>query len=417
MKRAALILLIAVVVTWGVIGLVLVSQPAGEATGALVSSGTLEARQVNLVAEVSGQIARLTLHEGDQVQAGAILVELDTAFQDAQVARAKAAVDAAQASLALVKAGSRTEQKDQARAALDREIAIRDGAARGVKNLQSVLENPQELDAQIAQVVAQLKAADAAIIQSQNQRHAAEITRDRYQGESSLDGRAQFQAAEAQLRAADSGIIAAQANRDGAQTAANLLQAMRANPISLKSELHAAQARLNQADAAVLMARSTVDSLLAGPRPQEVALAQAQADQAQAALEQLQVQRDKMTLRAPAAGVVTSLPVRSGENVQPGAKLLTLADLQSIQLTLYVPETQIGHVRVGQLVRVTVDGLPGRVFEGAVYFISPRAEFTPASVQTKEERAKTVFLVRVRLPNPQLELKPGMPADATLEGG
>jgi HlyD family secretion protein len=417
MKRVAMVLLVAVVVTWSAVGLLEMSEPSGGAAGAIVSSGTLEARQVALVAEVSGQVARMAPREGDQVQAGAILVELDTAFQEVQVVRAKAAVDAAQASLAQVRAGARAEQKDQARAALAREIALRDGTALAVKNLQAILENPQELDAQIAQASAQRKAAEAAIIQAKNQRHAAEVVRDRYQGESSLEGRAQLQAAEAQIRAADAGILAAEANREGAQTAQDLLVAMRANPISLRSQLHAAQAQLNQADASVRMARATLDGLLAGPRPQEIALAQAQVDIAQAALEQLQVQRDKMSLRAPAAGVVTSLPVRAGENVQPGAKLLTVADLESIQLTIYVPETQIGRVRVGQQVRVTVDGLPGRAFEGEVRFISSRAEFTPAAVQTKEERAKTVFLVRVRLPNPGHELKPGMPADATFVGG
>jgi HlyD family secretion protein len=416
MKRVAIILLLAVCAIWAAVVVLMISPPAGGESGALVASGTLEARQVILVAEISGQVARIAPREGQQVEADAILVELDTAFQDAQVVRAKAAVDAAQASLTQVGAGARAEQKEQARAALAREIAVRDGTAGAVKNLQTILANPQELDAQIAQATAQRKAADAAIIQSKNLRHAAEVVRDRYQGESSLEGRAQFQAAEAQIRAADAGILAAQANWEGAQSALDLLVAMRANPISLKSQLHAAQAQLNQADASVLMARASLDGFLAGPRPEEVTLAQAQVDIAQAALEQLQVQRDKMSLRAPATGVVTSLPVRAGENVQPGAKLLTIADLESIHLTLYVPETQIGRVKVGQPVRVSVDGMPGRTFEGAVYFISPRAEFTPAAVQTKEERAKTVFLVRVRLPNPGHELKPGMPADATLAG-
>jgi HlyD family secretion protein len=416
MKRVTILLLLAVCTTWVVVGVLMVSPPAGGADTALTASGTLEARQVALVAEVSGQVARIAPREGDQVLAGAVLIELDTAFQESQVVRAKAAVDAAKANLAQVRAGARAEQKDQARAALARETAVRDGAARGVRNFQSILENPQVLDAQVSQASAQLKAAEAAVIQAQNQRRAAEVVRDRYQGAGSLDGRAQFQAAEAQIRAAEAGMLAAQANREGAQTALDLLVAMRANPISIKSQLHAAQAQLNQADASVLLARATLDGLLAGPRPQEIALAQAQVDQAQAALEQLQVQRDKMSLRAPAAGVVTSLPVRAGENVQPGAKLLTVADLDSIHLTLYVPETRIGRVKVGQSVRVSVDGQPGSIFEGVVYFISPRAEFTPAAVQTKEERAKTVFLVRVRLPNPGHELKPGMPADAVLAG-
>jgi HlyD family secretion protein len=415
-KRVAIVLLLAVVVTWAVVGVVMVSQPPVGATGALAASGALEARQIALVAEVSGQIARIAPREGDQVLAGAVLVELDTAFQDAQVVQARAAVDAARASLAQVMAGARMEQKAQARAALDSAVANREGAASGVKALQAILDNPQDLDAQIAQAAAQLKTAEASVIQVQNQRRAAEVVRDRYQGAATPDARAQFQSAEAEMRAADAGIRAALANRDGAQTAMNLLVAMRANPIGLKSQLHAAQSRLEQADAAVLMAKATLDGLLAGARPQEIALARAQVDQAQAALEQLQVQREKMTLRAPAAGVVTSLPVRAGENVQPGAKLLTLSELDSIRLTLYVPETRIGRVRVGQSVSVAVDGVSGRTFEGTVTFISPRAEFTPAAVQTKEERAKTVFLVRVKLPNPGRDLKPGMPADATLVG-
>ena len=83
MKRVAIVLLVAVLVIWGILGVMAVSQPAGGTAGAMVASGTLEARQVALVAEVSGQIARIAPREGDQVQAGAVLVELDMAFQDA----------------------------------------------------------------------------------------------------------------------------------------------------------------------------------------------------------------------------------------------------------------------------------------------------------------------------------------------
>ena len=414
MKKMLIALLALVVVVWGVLAWTWFAPAAATTNGKLEFSGTLEARQVALVTEVAGQVSKLAAREGDSVQAGKVLVELDPAMQDAQITRAAAALDAAKANLAQVKAGARAEQIAQAQAALDRQIAARDGAERGVRNLQGILDNPQELDAQIALTRAQLQAAEAAITKAENERRAAQVVRDRYQGESSIEGRAQFQAGEAGVRAGDAAIEAAKADRDGAQTVLDLLVIMRANPLSLRTQLHAAQSQLAQAEAQVLLARADLDGLTAGPRVEEVAIAQAQVDLAQASLEQLQVQRQKMTLAAPIAGMVTSLPIRAGENVQPGTKLLTLANLGDIHLSLYVPESQLGRVRVGQSVNVTVDGLSGRTFAGKVYFISPRAEYTPASVQTKEERAKTVFMVKVQLANPDGALKPGMPADAVV---
>lgn len=382
----------------------------------LETSGTIEAKKIAVVVEVGGQISALAVREGDVVAAGAVLAQLDTAFLDAQIARAQAGVDAARANLAQVKAGARAEQVEQARAALAKATVTRDGAAQALKNVQAIRDNPQELDAQIAQARAQLQAAQAAVTQAENQVKAAKIARERYQGATSLEDRAAFQIADSQTRAAEAGVQAARAARDGAQVALDLLLAMRANPIQLNAQLHAAQAGYAQAAAAVEIAQANLDGVLASATKEQIAIAEAQVLQAEAALEQLLVQRDKMTLRAPSAGLVTALPVRVGENVQPGNQLLTLANLDAVHLTLYVPETQIGRVKVGQRVRVTVDGLPGRTFNGEVYFIASQSEFTPTTVQTKEERAKSVFMVKVRLANPDHALKPGMPADAVIEG-
>jgi len=378
-------------------------------------SGTIEAKKVTVVVEVGGQISTLAVREGDQVTAGTVLAQLDTTFLDAQIARAQAGVDAARAHLAQVRAGARAEEVEQARAALAQALATRDGAAQALKNAQAIREQPQELDAQIAQARAQLAAAQAAVTQAENQVQAAKIARERYRGATSLEDRAAFQIADSQTRAAEAGVQAARAARDGAQVALDLLLAMRANPIQLNAQLHAAQASYDQSVAAVEIAQANLDRVLAGATQEQIAMAEAQVLQAEATLEQLYVQRDKMTLRAPIAGIVTALPVRVGENVQPGAPLLTLTNLDTVQLTLYVPETQIGRVKVEQRVRVTVDGLPGRTFEGKVHFIASQAEFTPTTVQTKEERAKTVFMVKVRLANPDHVLKPGMPADAIIE--
>jgi HlyD family secretion protein len=98
--------------------------------------------------------------------------------------------------------------------------------------------------------------------------------------------------------------------------------------------------------------------------------------------------------------------------IAPGARILRIANLDEVTLTVYVPEPQIGRVKPGQRVRVEVDAYPGRQFEGRVSRVADEAEFTPKSVQTKEERVSLVFAVEIEIPNPDHALKPGMPADA-----
>jgi HlyD family secretion protein len=93
---------------------------------------------------------------------------------------------------------------------------------------------------------------------------------------------------------------------------------------------------------------------------------------------------------------------------------VTIASLSEVHLNIYIPETDLGKVRLGQEAEVTIDSYPDRTFKGRVIFISPEAEFTPKNVQTKEERVKLVFRVKIKIPNPDNILKPGMPADALI---
>ncbi len=154
-----------------------------------------------------------------------------------------------------------------------------------------------------------------------------------------------------------------------------------------------------------------------GATPEQIAAVEAQVEIARAALEALQVQTDKFTLRAPISGLVLERPVHVGEVALPGAPLTTLADLDSVTLTVYVPEDQLGRVQIGQPVSVTVDAYPSRTFRGIVMSVASQAEFTPKNVQTREERVNMVFGVKVSLANPDHALKPGMPADAILGDG
>jgi HlyD family secretion protein len=126
------------------------------------------------------------------------------------------------------------------------------------------------------------------------------------------------------------------------------------------------------------------------------------------------VQMDKLKLSAPRDGIITDRPANPGELATPGATLMNLGDLDQVTLKVFISESQIGRVRVGQAALVEVDAYPGKVFEGSVAFIAPEAEFTPKNIQTEEERVNLVFAVKITLDNSDHRLKPGMPADAEI---
>ncbi|MGC9357878.1 MAG: HlyD family secretion protein [Anaerolineae bacterium] len=211
------------------------------------------------------------------------------------------------------------------------------------------------------------------------------------------------------------GVNAASAEREGIESSLALLYDRRANPQELESALDEAQSSRAQLEAQMTMAEAQVAGLRAGASPEQVAALEARVAQARAGRDALLEQRAMMTLEAPRDGTVVSLIVRRGEVAAAGATLVTLADLDEVTLTVYVLESRIGEVQVGQPVTVTVDSFPGRAFLGEVSAISARAEFTPRNVATKEERVTLVFGVDVRLPNADGALKPGMPADAVFE--
>jgi HlyD family secretion protein len=119
----------------------------------------------------------------------------------------------------------------------------------------------------------------------------------------------------------------------------------------------------------------------------------------------------KEEIRAYQDGVVLERLFEPGELATPGSTLLTIGDLYTLNLTVYVPEDRYGQIILGHPYSVTVDSFPGRAFEGKVTHIADQAEFTPRNVQTVEGRKNTVFAIRLTLANPGLELKPGMPAD------
>ncbi|MBM3129098.1 MAG: HlyD family efflux transporter periplasmic adaptor subunit [Chloroflexi bacterium] len=376
-------------------------------------SGFIEGEEISIAAEVGGRIEIVVVEEGASVIKGQELVRLERATLDAQIAQAQAALGTAQAQLAQVKAGARAEDIRQAEAALAQTVAQRDGAKRAFENASAVRDTPQELDVRIAMADAQLKAAKFQIEIAQANAITARTRVDAVGGvdQVRVEGKALVNA----WWAAEAALQAAQANYNGAQKTLELLNNMKAQPLTLNPQVDAAKAQYESAVAAVSIAQARLDATKAGPTKEQVNVAEAAVKQAEAALGVLQVQSSKMTLKSPVDGIVTRRVAHSGEIAAPNAALLTIANLETVKLTIYVPETQIGQIKIGDTVLIQVDSFPGKVFQGKVIFIASQAEFTPRNVQTKTERVNTVFAVKVQIPNPQMELKPGMPADAALK--
>lgn len=447
----------------------------------LLASGFVEAQKVSVSTEMGGRIVALYADEGDEVQAGQVLVRLDRSLLESQIRSAEAELAMAEATLAQVRAGVRPETVDYARAQLHQAEVAEEAARVAWEDAVAMRDNPQDLELALAAARAQLDVLDLQVAQAQALAQAADTGRE-FAGASVRllediephtewvaigtwqvfelpaeiplppgvgdgeyrigdylivvedgtvtayvaahikapadlldEARYQWSASTQQAWQAWSGLSMAQSARNGAADYADQLAQQVANPLTLEVQANAAGAQYDVAGAAVALARVQVQGLKMGATPEQIAAAEAQAEMARAALETLRVQGSKFDLPAPISGLVLQRPVRVGELAMPGSPLLTLADLDQMTLTVYVPEDQLGRVWLGQQASVTVDAYPGRSFPGTVSYISNEAEFTPRNVQTREERVNMVFGVRIRLPNPDHALKPGMPADALLK--
>jgi membrane fusion protein YbhG len=161
-------------------------------------------------------------------------------------------------------------------------------------------------------------------------------------------------------------------------------------------------------------ARETLNKVNNLTRPEEIESAKANLQRNKVSIDLIQKNIDDCTITSPVEGIVSKKFVEIGEYVTPGAAVLKISDLQTVDLYIYITEEQLGKVKLGQKADVTIDTYKDKVYKGEVVYISPEAEFTPKSIQTQEERTKLVFAVKIRIPNNDFDLKSGMPADAKL---
>jgi HlyD family secretion protein len=409
-------------------------------SGALTASGTIEATQITVAPEMSGRVADVLVHEGDPVKAGQELVRLEDRLLQAQLEQAKAAVAVAQANHNLVAAGAPQEQRQLAIAAAELEVtqaqqaltALHDTAKLAAAQAQQAVAAANK---QLDQATQRLDNLNAAADQADIDAARAAVTLAKDRLDKALDRfdpykkKPQDNVTRAILQ---SQVAEAQKKYDAVVTRLNNLlgkvnqydQALAESGKALsQKQLDEAQRQYDEvkdgpnpdllklAEDRLAAAQAKLASAKAEPSPEQLAVANAQVQAALAALDLVQVQMDKLVIRSPIDGIVLGRAVEPGEVALPGATLLSLANLENLTITVYVPEDRYGMVDLGQKGKLATDSFPGQTFDAEVIKIADQAEFTPRNVQTAEGRRTTVFAIKLAVANPEGKLKPGMPAD------
>lgn len=213
--------------------------------------------------------------------------------------------------------------------------------------------------------------------------------------------------AEAQLKQAN-------ANLTNLSTDFNRQQTLFEGDVISSKEFDVSRSAYEIAKAKVTESQEKLSLMKKGIRQEKIAQAEANFHHAQHAVALAETRLGYATIASPISGYILSDNIESGEFVAPGTPVVTIGNLKDVWLRGYIDESDLGKIKIGQKVKVTSDSYPKKVYEGTVTFISPEAEFTPKNVQTEKERVKLVYRVKVDIPNPDLELKPGMPVDGII---
>jgi HlyD family secretion protein len=387
-KRARILLAAGAVLAIGAAGLYWTGWNSAP-RGVLLASGTIEATEVAVSFKVPGRVVARPADEGQRLLAGALVARLESRELEAEVDRLRATLAATETRLPQLRT----------------EIALQEELTR----------------ARIAEAQAALAAREARLAELRSgtrpqdlQRAQAEV---REAGAVMENARAERERMETLYR---DGGVSAQV-RDAARTSFDVAVERHRNALERldlakegprAEEVRRAEADVGQGRASLLVAKTGELEIVR--RRQELATLQATIARDRAAVAAAEAQLSYTVLTAPQAGTVLRKHVEPGEMIAGGTPAVTLAELTNIWLKIYVPEPELGRVKLGQPAEVTTDSYRGKVYRGTVTFINSEAEFTPKNVQTQEERVKLVFAVKIRLENPSQELKPGMPADARL---
>jgi HlyD family secretion protein len=441
--------------------------------GKLRASGTIEAVEVNVSPETAGKVKDTLVEEGQAVKVGDPILHLDESLLTAQrqvaqsgVASAQNALLAAQNTYNLAQAQydvtvtsartqqgaarltdwfsrppsqfnqplwyySQNEQIAAAQTEVDSSQQALEQAQTDLDQMMKNLNNADFVNAETRLANARVSYQVAKTVRDQSRATGGKVSPE----DISLPGISSFAPAYkikiyiAKKLSSESGDVVASAQDmfDAAQTELSDAQQAYNAVIDSDSAHHVLKAR-----AAVSVARErhevaldTLNQLQIGEYSPQVKIASLSLDQAKTGLQQAQdavnqteanlalldAQIKKLTVYAPIDGVILTRNVEPGEFVQPGAAAVTMANLNELTITVYVPEDRYGEISLGQKATVSVDSFPNETFTATITFISDQAEFTPRNVQTVQGRSATVYAVKLKVSDPQGKLKLGMPAD------
>lgn len=389
MKKIRLVIIFAVVLAAGLISYYQFWRNQA-LQGAVISvSGNIEATTVDVSFKIAGKIEKLLVEEGDLVKEGQLIAILEHKDLLAQMTKAEASLEAAKSRLPSLQKNIEFQDKASNQEISQAEAGVQAAGSR----LQQLLSGsrPQEIQAAKAEVDQTL---------AEMEKRKADMERAQKLHQSQFISTQEWDAARTAYDAALAN------HRRAKEHYALVMEGPR------KEEIDTARAQLSQAQAALRLAKTRkiqVDALR-----RDLQTAEAQVKEASSALEVIKTQIEYSKLYAPASGVILVKNAEPGEYLVPGGAVITLGDLDRPWLKAFIAETDLGRVKLGQKVSVTTDSFPGKVYGGTITFISSEAEFTPKNVQTTKERVKLVYRIKVSLPNPKHELKPGMPADAQI---
>jgi HlyD family secretion protein len=341
-------------------------------------SGTVEARVIAAGSRAGGRVKEVLVREGDRVQAGQALITLELGDLEAQRLQAQAQLEQAQANLEKLVKGSRPEEIEQARAKARTAGAAFEEAKHGARS--------EVINGAHARLIALQVAVDKARLDADRAHRLI----------------ASGSISQAEADSADAALRGAIAQRDNAKESVDELENG-----ERKEDVAQAAARAEEAQANAKL-------VVAGTRVEDLEVARAVVEGARGRLDQIAVTIDELVVRAPRPARVESLDLRPGDILAPNATAATLLEDDQLYVRIYVPETRIGWIRVGEEVPVTVDSFPGRRFKGVVEHINAVGEYSPRNLQTADERADQVFATRIGLRDGGDDMRAGMAAFITV---
>jgi HlyD family secretion protein len=377
-KKKRLIILLPVIVIAAVLTYKYILSKPSKDPNAVRVSGNIEVTDAEVSFKIPGRVEGRLVDEGQMIKANQIVARLDRMELAQEVALRKAEVQESQAALAEFEAGSRPEEIEQAEASVQKAKA----------RLEELLAGSRPQEVAAAGAIVEKARADLEKLrvdyERQKQLHDKDVISTR-----------EFEASQAAYEMAKAKL----------QEDEEKLKLVKEGP--RKEEIEQARAALKESGERHALIKK-------GPRKETIEQASARLSRTKQALAMAETRLSYTTLVSPLSGIVLSKNIEPGEYVAPGTPVVTVGDLENVWLRAYINETDLGRIKVGQKVRVITDTYPGKVYEGRISFISSEAEFTPKNVQTEKERVKLVYRIKVDIPNPRMELKPGMPADADI---